>query len=113
MQEETIFWLAKKIPRVKGGVHLAAYETILQITAGVSSRVFIGLPASRDPTWLETALGYTSDVFRVSSALRPYPAMVRLLIAPVSIYLRPFISFQGCQWCLVRIGDDGGSISLA
>ncbi|ODM14966.1 hypothetical protein SI65_09718 [Aspergillus cristatus] len=46
------------------------YRTVLGSVAQVTSRAFVGLPLCRDPKWLETAIGYTGDVFAVSQDLR-------------------------------------------
>ncbi|RYP10386.1 hypothetical protein DL764_000720 [Monosporascus ibericus] len=83
IHEETEFWLARAIPDGSiSTVAVGAYETILRTIAGVTSRVFVGLPRCRDEKWLDTAVNYTMDVFRLSSELRPYPPFLRRFVAP-------------------------------
>lgn len=83
MTEEIKHWLEDQISMGPGSSKTVnAYETLLRIVAGVSSRVFVGQPRNRDEKWLETAVNYTLDVFRVSSELRPYPEFLRRFVAP-------------------------------
>ncbi|KAI1454030.1 cytochrome P450 [Annulohypoxylon moriforme] len=82
VNEEARFWLSQRIPNNKPRVELRGHETILRVIAGVTSRVLIGLPLSRNEAWLDVAVGYTLDVFNVSTALRPYPLFLRWLVAP-------------------------------
>ncbi|KAI0395382.1 cytochrome P450 [Xylariaceae sp. FL0594] len=80
VNEEAQYWLGQLLD--KPSVELPGHQTILRIIAGVTSRVLIGLPTSRDEDWLDVAVGYTGDVFQVSTALRPYPPFLRYLVAP-------------------------------
>ncbi|KAI0425479.1 cytochrome P450 [Xylaria sp. FL1042] len=82
MREESVHWLTQTISKAQFGIHRPALEAMLQVTAGVSSRILVGLPTSRNAEWLETCIGYTLDVFHVSTALRPYPDFIRPFIAP-------------------------------
>lgn len=54
----------------------------------VSSRVFVGLPLSRDQAWLDTISAYLTEVVFIANTLRPYPRVLRpclrLLLAPES-----------------------------
>ncbi|KAI0099187.1 cytochrome P450 [Nemania sp. FL0031] len=82
INEEVGFWLNQMIPDNEARVELLGHQTILRVIAGVTSRVLIGLPISRDIEWLDVAMGYTLDVFQVSTALRPYPPILRSFVAP-------------------------------
>ncbi|KAJ8128187.1 hypothetical protein O1611_g5450 [Lasiodiplodia mahajangana] len=82
INEEVGFWLNQLIPGNEARVELPGYQTMLRVIAGVTSRVLIGLPMSREKEWLDVAIGYTLDVFRVSTELRPYPPILRPFIAP-------------------------------
>ena len=55
---------------------------ILSAVARITSRVFVGFPLCREEEWLQTAKGYTLDVFKVSSTLRPYLPIFRPFVAP-------------------------------
>ncbi|KAI1423459.1 cytochrome P450 [Xylaria sp. FL1777] len=80
MREEAVYWVTRTVMATQHGEGLPAQNSILHITAGISSRVFIGFPACRHPKWIETSIGYTRDVFRVSTALQAYPEFVRPLV---------------------------------
>lgn len=66
---------------IEGSTNVLAYPTVLSTVARMTSRAFIGAPECRDPEWLRTAEGYTGDVFAVSTDLRPYPKMLRPIVA--------------------------------
>lgn len=59
-----------------------AYNLILFTIARITSRVFVGLPLCREDDWLQTAMGYTLDVFNVSTTLRKYLPIFRPFVAP-------------------------------
>ncbi|KAI1500518.1 cytochrome P450 [Biscogniauxia marginata] len=83
IKEETKFWLTQAIPdESTSPIKVTAHETMLHVIAGVTSRIFVGLPRSREKKWLATAVNYTLDVFRVSTALRTYPPFLRSFVAP-------------------------------
>lgn len=54
----------------------------------VSSRVFVGLPLSRDQAWLDTISAYLNEVVFIVNTLRPYPRVLRpilrFILAPES-----------------------------
>ncbi|KAI0521211.1 cytochrome P450 [Xylaria bambusicola] len=82
MNEEASFWLAEQISSTSTHAELTGYEAMLKIVTGMSSRIFVGQSLSKDERWLRMIVEYTIDVFLISTALRPYPAMIRPLIAP-------------------------------
>lgn len=49
----------------------------------VSSRVFVGLPLSREKAWLDTVSAYLNEVVFTATTLRPYPRLLRPLLRPV------------------------------
>lgn len=84
MNEEAQFWLAQRIPIDQPSSTVLGHDTLLSVVAGISSRVLVGLPMGRDQDWLRTVVGYTIDVMQASAGLRPYPTLLRPLVAPVS-----------------------------
>ncbi|OJD36446.1 cytochrome p450 [Diplodia corticola] len=104
VNEEACFWLSKTIPEAKGEVSLKGYESILRTVAGVTSRVLVGLPVSRSEEWLNTATGYTLDVFHVSTGLRAYPPFIRPFVAPfLSSTARVKRHIRTAEKCLVPL----------
>lgn len=92
LHDEVCFWMPQWIPDSVQPEGIRAHQAILNITAGATSRVLVGLPACRDKEWLETMVGYPLDVFQIATTLRPYPSS-----------LRPFLaSWLGCTERLQR-----------
>ncbi|KAI1367956.1 cytochrome P450 [Xylaria arbuscula] len=81
MNEEASFWLSEQMSGRNANVELTGYETMLKIVTGMSSRIFVGQSLSKDERWLRMIVEYTMDVFLISTALRPYPAILRPFIA--------------------------------
>ncbi|KAL0262789.1 hypothetical protein SLS55_001762 [Diplodia seriata] len=107
VNEEACFWLSNAIPETQGEVSLAAYATILRTVAAITSRVLVGLPVSRSEEWLNTATGYTLDVFHVSTALRAYPPFARPFIAPfLSSTKRVQDHIQTAERCLAHLFEE-------
>lgn len=93
MNEEASFWLSEQIPSKNAYVELTGYEAMLKIVTGMSSRIFVGQSLSKDQRWLRMIVEYTMDVFLISTALRPYPAILRPLIAYVSASPRTIAAY--------------------
>ena len=58
------------------------YQTMLQIVALTSGRVFVGLPLSRDPAWVRASIEHTTSSVHLSDRLRGYPPWLRVWVAP-------------------------------
>ncbi|KAK8092449.1 uncharacterized protein PG998_014934 [Apiospora kogelbergensis] len=58
------------------------YQTMLQIVALTSGRVFVGLPLSRDPAWVHASIEHTTSSVHLSDKLRGYPPWLRGWVAP-------------------------------
>ncbi|GIK07513.1 hypothetical protein Aspvir_003179 [Aspergillus viridinutans] len=58
------------------------YSSILGIVCLLSSRVFVGLPLSRDEEWTRTTMQYSLDAGHEAHSLSPYPSLLRPLVAP-------------------------------
>lgn len=61
---------------------VSTYQTMLQIVALTSGRVFVGLPLSRDPEWIQASIQHTIGSVQLSDRLRSYPVWLRPLAAP-------------------------------
>jgi cytochrome P450 len=53
-----------------------------RIASLMSGRAFVGLPLSRDETWVQSTVTYTQDVTRAWLVLRMIPWVIRPLVAP-------------------------------
>lgn len=84
MTTESDHWISRRIVCSDSSliVALNGYGTVLDIVAGITSRVMIGLPEARSDDWLQIVKGYTFDVMAVSMDLRPYPVFLRPLVYP-------------------------------
>ncbi|PKX88428.1 cytochrome P450 [Aspergillus novofumigatus IBT 16806] len=58
------------------------YDAILGIVCLLSSRVFVGLPLSRDEEWSRVTMQYSLDAGHGAHSLSPYPNLLRPLVAP-------------------------------
>jgi hypothetical protein len=68
------------------------YGTLLHLVALLSGRIFVGLPLSRDKTWLHATVSYTIDGFVGAEKLWMYPRVLH----PVMQYLIPEVSTISC-----------------
>ncbi|KAL6229228.1 hypothetical protein BDW75DRAFT_245921 [Aspergillus navahoensis] len=57
-------------------------QTILDMVAQLSSRVFLGDQVCRNPDWLRITVAYTVDSFLAAGTLRMWPAFMRRVVAP-------------------------------
>jgi cytochrome P450 len=53
-----------------------------KIASLMSGRAFVGLPLSRDETWVQATVTYTQDVTRAWLVLRTIPWVIKPLVAP-------------------------------
>ncbi|KAJ5249274.1 hypothetical protein N7468_000725 [Penicillium chermesinum] len=57
-------------------------ESMSRIASLMSGRAFVGLPLSRDKTWVQSTVTYTQDVTRAWLVLRMIPWVIRPFVAP-------------------------------
>ena len=73
--------LDAEFPRCdKTGVYLEIYHVLHQIVGRASARVFVGPDLCRNKAWLETAEGYTNNVFVTIVALRLLPFWAKPIV---------------------------------
>lgn len=58
------------------------YSTVLHIVALTSGRIFVGLPLSRDESWLQASIQHTMGSVHLSDKLRGYYPWLRSVVAP-------------------------------
>ncbi|GKZ17000.1 hypothetical protein AbraIFM66951_005729 [Aspergillus brasiliensis] len=79
MYEEMKFALDHELGNSNEWHPISPFPTFLRIIALVSGRINIGLPLSRDPTWLTLYTKYPLTIMYSISSLMKYPAILRPL----------------------------------
>ena len=62
------------------------HRVVRGVVAATSARVFVGLPACRNPDWLSTSVGYAEDLNYTSIITRFFPEWIH----PVAVWCNPF-----------------------
>lgn len=81
-QEEVQYAFDQNIGECATWTPIPGYERMLRVISLLSSRVFVGLPLSRDEQWIKTTCQYALDGAAGAHALTPYPTALRPLVAP-------------------------------
>lgn len=82
LQEETIYALEREIGRCPGWTKVALYDKLLQLSALVNGRMFVGLPLCRDQMWIDMSIKYTLDMVYGIRAVQKVNPLLRPLKAP-------------------------------
>ncbi|KAI1120161.1 cytochrome P450 [Nemania abortiva] len=82
MEEEVAFAFDRVIGPVKKWQPCQVYPTLLQIVAHTSGRAFVGLPLSRDESWIQASIQHAIGSVQFSDKLREYQSWLRPLVAP-------------------------------
>ncbi|KAL5499081.1 hypothetical protein ACEPAH_1599 [Sanghuangporus vaninii] len=61
-------------------VSLNARDTVMQVVARTSNRVFVGLPLCRDKDWIELSIRYTLDVVKGALIINLVPDFLKTLV---------------------------------
>jgi hypothetical protein len=73
LQEEVGYSIRKHIGECADWTEYPLYDKLLHLVALLSGRIFVGLPLSRDETWLDVTIRYTVDAFVGAERLWTYP----------------------------------------
>jgi hypothetical protein len=76
LQDEVDYAVARHIGDCPEWKELPLYNMLLHLVALLSGRIFVGLPLSRNETWLEATLRYTIDGFVGAEKLWAYPKVL-------------------------------------
>ncbi|RFU29756.1 hypothetical protein B7463_g6564, partial [Scytalidium lignicola] len=82
MQDEAIFALKYQIGRAPKWTQVSLYEKFLTLSALTNGRMFVGLPLSRNPEWIQMSIKYTIDMVEVIKAVNGTKPMLRPFQAP-------------------------------
>ncbi|KAJ5190089.1 hypothetical protein N7491_007868 [Penicillium cf. griseofulvum] len=81
-QEEVVYAYDKYVGECPDWTPKPLYDTVLGIVCLLSSRVFVGLPLSRDEDWIRVSTQYAMDAGHEAHSLSAYPPILRPLMAP-------------------------------
>ncbi|KAG8156340.1 hypothetical protein KVR01_013792 [Diaporthe batatas] len=71
------------VPQPEDWAEVDVQQISRLLVARMSARIFLGLPACRDPEWIKVSLDYTMDAFTTAFVLRMFPTWVRPIVAAV------------------------------
>jgi len=69
------------IPQTEDWTTVSAFERVIQIVSRASNRVFIGLPACRNPDWTHLSIHFTEDVVQAGNTLSRFPSFLHSIIS--------------------------------
>ncbi|KAI0937289.1 hypothetical protein AcV5_005232 [Taiwanofungus camphoratus] len=71
--------------RVEGDewVHIDALQTMVKVVGRASNRIFVGLPLSRNPSYLEIVMNFYLDVVKGMTILSIVPKPLKPLVGPL------------------------------
>ncbi|KAL4936871.1 cytochrome P450 [Aspergillus oleicola] len=82
LQDETLHFLQTEVGTQGDWTATAVLPMMVRMIAFLNSRVFIGLPLSRDPTWVESSISYALHVGAVQQAAQKYSYHIRPFVIP-------------------------------
>lgn len=97
------------------------WPLVLDLITRSTSRVFVGPSLCRNPEWLQTATGYTTDINAVSDDLKAYHKIFHPIIAPfLSSYRQLQARFVSAKMLLLPLlqersrvkGKEGNKVDL-
>ncbi|KAH7048216.1 cytochrome P450 [Macrophomina phaseolina] len=80
--DEARYAIQANLGKCTGWTPSSVFEKMARIVTMINGRAFVGLPLSRDDDWINSTIAYTSEGEIVASSLRPFPALIRPLVAP-------------------------------
>jgi cytochrome P450 len=83
LTDETKFAMDQNIGVRKDWSEVPLSSVFHKIVALTTFRTFVGLPLSRDETWIEATTQYASTLEKFASAVRGWPVSVQWLVAPI------------------------------
>ncbi|KAL3474768.1 cytochrome P450 [Aspergillus californicus] len=82
VQDEADHFLRTEIGTSGDWKAISIYSTMVRTIAFLNSRVFIGLPLSRDEKWVESSINYALHVGAVQQAAQRYNYIIRPFVVP-------------------------------
>ncbi|KAI0325905.1 cytochrome P450 [Cubamyces sp. BRFM 1775] len=108
IMDELTLAIPECIPRNTEWTNVNVIEAIQKILARVSSRVFVGMPACRNPEYLEYAVSYVTEISNDRKLYRMFPSFMKPLVAILFSHSRK--TLQKCLPILKPIIDERRAI---
>ncbi|KAF2106359.1 cytochrome P450 [Lophiotrema nucula] len=80
--DEAIYGVAASVGACKDWTPLAPFNVTARIITMLNGRTFVGLPLSRNEDWIHSTIAFTTEGDIVAQSLRPYPSLIRPVVAP-------------------------------
>lgn len=97
LQEESAFALEREFaPAIKTAMwqQLTIYDKLLQLSALVNGRMFVGLPLSRNQKWIDISLAYTMSMVQNIRRIQHIPSLLRPFVVPFTSEMRSLRRLQ-------------------
>lgn len=88
LQDEVTFAVQKEFGVCNDWTAVGIHDSLLNTVAGISARVFVGLPLCREEEWIKATAHYTEDVVKGFRAISKYPFFIRPIVAPLILEIR-------------------------
>lgn len=82
LQEESAYALEREFGRISTWTQMGVYDKLLQLSALVNGRMFVGLPLSRDQDWIDISIGYTMAMVQGIRAIQRTKPLLRPFVVP-------------------------------
>ncbi|EFZ04269.2 Cytochrome P450 CYP5315A1 [Metarhizium robertsii ARSEF 23] len=82
LQEESAYALEREFGRISTWTQMGVYDKLLQLSALVNGRMFVGLPLSRDQDWIDISIGYTMAMVQGIRAIQRTKPLLRPFLVP-------------------------------
>ena len=80
-QDEFRYGIDKELGPCEYWTSVTLYDKLARIVSLMSSRVFVGLPLSREQEWMDASVNYTRDLVMAREAVENQPAILRPFLA--------------------------------
>ncbi|KID64198.1 ent-kaurene oxidase, partial [Metarhizium brunneum ARSEF 3297] len=82
LQEESVYALEREFGHISTWTQMGVYDKLLQLSALVNGRMFVGLPLSRDQDWIDISIGYTMAMVQGIRAIQRTKPLLRPILVP-------------------------------
>ena len=80
--DEVGYAFSENLPDCKDWTPISVFPKFLRISALLIERTWVGLPLSREETWIRATTNYMTDVAKAAGALRAWSKAIRPFVAP-------------------------------
>ncbi|KAK4067252.1 uncharacterized protein Triagg1_7695 [Trichoderma aggressivum f. europaeum] len=94
LQEESVYALEREFAIIPEWTQMPIYGKLLQLSALVNGRMFVGLPLSRNQEWIDISLGYTMAMIQNIRRIQQIPSLLRPLVVPFTSEMKALNALQ-------------------